>query len=63
MPKDQRDRSNAEFERLPSELQASGELLGGEALGDPTTARLYRGDRSGETVELRPVMRQGADDQ
>lgn len=104
MPKDQRDRSNAEFERLLSELQAGGELLGGEALGDPTTARLYRGDRSGETlvtdgpyseskehfagfflvdvasreraeeictvfagpgetVELRPVMWQGADDQ
>ena len=41
---EQRDRMYAEFEELLTELTERGELLGGEALGDPTTARLYRWD-------------------
>ena len=42
LPKAERDRLNSDFEKLLSELQANGELLGGEALGDPATSRLYR---------------------
>lgn len=41
---EQRDQLNAEFEQLLTELSERGELVGGEALGDPTTARLYRWD-------------------
>ncbi|GAA4487339.1 YciI family protein [Actinoallomurus oryzae] len=103
LPDDVRKRLNAEFEQVMSELQANGELIGGEALGDPAAARLYRWqdgsplasdgpyseakehlagfflidveDRAraeavaakfagpGETVELRPGMWPGGDDQ
>jgi hypothetical protein len=42
LPKAERDRLNGDFEKLLTELQANGELLGGEALGDPATSRLYR---------------------
>ena len=42
LPKAERDRLNSDFEKLLSELQANGELLGGEALGDPARSRLYR---------------------
>jgi hypothetical protein len=103
LPEEVRERLNAEFERVMSELRANGELIGGEALGDPATARLYRwqdgaplpsdGPYSeskehlagfflvdvdsqaraeevaakfsgpGETVELRPTMWPGGDDQ
>lgn len=104
LPKEQRDRLMKDFEQLLGELQANGELLGGEALGDPANARLYRWDDDGEvlatdgpyseskehlagfflvdvetraraeqigtvfagpgeTVELRPVMWSGGDDQ
>ncbi|MEV1177566.1 YciI family protein [Nonomuraea sp. NPDC049784] len=103
LPGGMRERLNAEFEQVMSELQANGELLGGEALGDPAAARLYRwqdgsplasdGPYSeakehlagfflidvesqaraeevaakfagpGETVELRPTMWPGGDDQ
>ncbi|GLY77090.1 YciI family protein [Actinoallomurus iriomotensis] len=103
LPDDVRKRLNAEFEQVMSELQANGELIGGEALGDPAAARLYRwqdgsplasdGPYSeakehlagfflvdvesraraeevaarfagpGETVELRPAMWPGGDDQ
>ncbi len=42
LPKDERERLNSNFEKLLSELQANGELLGGEALGDPALSRLYR---------------------
>jgi hypothetical protein len=41
---EQRERMNTEFEELLTELSERGELLGGEALGDPTIARLYRWD-------------------
>ncbi|GLY88975.1 YciI family protein [Actinoallomurus iriomotensis] len=103
LPDDVRKRLNAEFEQVMAELQANGELIGGEALGDPAAARLYRwqdgsplasdGPYSeakehlagfflvdvesraraeevaarfagpGETVELRPAMWPGGDDQ
>jgi hypothetical protein len=42
LPDEVRKRLNAEFEQVMSELRANGELIGGEALGDPTAARLYR---------------------
>lgn len=103
LPQEQRDQLNADFEKLLEELQANGELLGGEALADPSTARLFRWDNGkatatdgpysefkehlagfflidvadreraeqigrvfagpGETVELRPMMWPGGDDQ
>ncbi|MFY1691674.1 YciI family protein [Plantactinospora sp. WMMB782] len=103
LPEELRGRLNADFEQVMTELQANGELLGGEALGAPSAARLYRwrdgaplatdGPYSeakehlagfflidvpdqaraeevaarfagpGETVELRPTMWPGGDDQ
>lgn len=42
LPPAQREAMNADFERLLGELQESGELVGGEALGDPAAATLYR---------------------
>ncbi len=44
LPAEQREQMNAGFEALLTELSDSGELVGGQALGDPTTARLYRWD-------------------
>ena len=44
LPKERRDMMNAEFEQLLKDMSERGELLGGEALGDPATARLYRWD-------------------
>ncbi|MEV0077102.1 YciI family protein [Nocardia neocaledoniensis] len=38
----ERDRVGADFEQLLGELQERGELLGGEALAAPESARLYR---------------------
>nr|WP_068522643.1 YciI family protein [Tsukamurella tyrosinosolvens]KZL98413.1 hypothetical protein AXX05_05895 [Tsukamurella tyrosinosolvens] len=35
-------RMDADFERLLTELDERGALVGGEALGDPVTSRLYR---------------------
>jgi hypothetical protein len=35
---------NTEFEQLLKDLSDRGELLGGEALGDPAISRLYRWD-------------------
>jgi hypothetical protein len=103
LPAETRARLNAEFETVMAELHENGELLGGEALGDPADARLYRwrdgeplavdgpyseskehlagfflidvADRAraeqvaarfsgpDETVELRPLMWPGGDDQ
>lgn len=101
---DERERIDREFEALLTELHESGELVMGEALGDPASALLYRvGDDGspfatdgpyseskehlagfflidvasqeraeeivvrfagpGETVELRPAMWPGGDDQ
>lgn len=42
LPQEQRDRMNADFDQLFEELQEQGELLGGEALGDPASSRLFR---------------------
>ncbi|RJQ78665.1 hypothetical protein D5S17_12740 [Pseudonocardiaceae bacterium YIM PH 21723] len=42
LPQERRDRLQADFEQLFQELQANGELVGGEALADPAAARLYR---------------------
>jgi hypothetical protein len=49
LPADVRARLNAEFDQVMAELQANGELLGGEALGAPANARLYRW-RDGEPL-------------
>lgn len=103
LPAEQRAAGQAAFEETLGQLRRDGELLGGEALADPATARLYRwaDDRPlvsdgpysearehlagfflidvegperaaevaasfsgpGETVELRPLMWPGGDDQ
>ena len=42
LPQEQRKRLQSDFEELFAQLQANGELVGGEALADPATARLYR---------------------
>ena len=103
LPQEQRDQLNAEFEAVMAEMQASGELIGGEALADPAVATLFRWQAGkpiasdgpyaetkeqfagfflidvasraraeqiaasfsgpGETVELRPAMWPGGDDQ
>ena len=103
LPQEQRAAMNADFEALLGELSQNGELVGGEALADPSSAQLYRWDGGGplatdgpyseakehlagfflidvesreraealaarfaspgDTVELRPTMRVGGDDQ
>ena len=104
LPAEQRQAMTAQFDALLAELSSAGELVGGEALGDPATARLYRwsggapaaptdGPYSeakehlagfflldvenaaraeeiaaqfagpGETIELRPAMWSGGDEQ
>ncbi|WP_214401034.1 YciI family protein [Pseudonocardia lacus] len=42
LPDDVRARLVHDFEEVLGELQANGELVGGEALGDPAAATLYR---------------------
>ncbi|MFL6028165.1 MAG: YciI family protein [Nocardioidaceae bacterium] len=42
LPEAQRQRMKAAFDQLLTELSDRGELVGGEALGDPAAARLYR---------------------
>ncbi|NHA67050.1 YciI family protein [Phycicoccus flavus] len=42
LPAEQRQRLDADFETLLGQMQESGELLGGEALGDPRSASLHR---------------------
>jgi len=103
LPQARREELNAEFEQVMKEMSDRGELVGGEALGDPRTSKLYRWDAGqplvsdgpyseakehlagfflidvedhdraeqvaakfagpGETVELRPTMWPGGDDQ
>ncbi len=103
LPAEERERGMAEFEALLTELHENGELVTGEALGDPATSTLYRwqdgrplttdGPYSefkehlagfflidvsgperaqqiaakfsgpGETIELRPTMWPGGEDQ
>lgn len=50
LPEERRRRLNDDFDALLGELQANGELLGGEALGDPSTSRLFRWDSAGEVL-------------
>lgn len=42
LPPEQRERLEADFDRLLGDMQQKGELLGGEALGDPASSRLFR---------------------
>ena len=42
LPQAERERLNAGFETVLGQMQQTGELLGGEALGDPSTSRLFR---------------------
>lgn len=103
LPEEQREQMNTEFDALLTQLRANGELIGGEALADPATSRLYRWQSGqpiatdgpyaeskeqfagffminvatreraeevaaafsgpGETIELRPAMWPGDDDQ
>lgn len=42
LPAEERERRNAEFDALLTEIHDSGELVAAEALGDPTTSTLYR---------------------
>ena len=46
-PQEERERGGAAFDAMLQELSASGELKGGEALGDPASARLYRWAEAG----------------
>ena len=41
---EERQQGDASFEQMLTELSASGELVGGEALAAPSQARLYRWD-------------------
>lgn len=103
LPKEERERMDANFEALLGKMQQAGELIGGEALGDPRSSRLFRWDAGqslavdgpyseskehlagfflidvqspdraqeiasqfagpGETIELRPAMWPGGDEQ
>jgi hypothetical protein len=103
LPAEQRKKLNEEFEALLQQMHENGELVTGEALGDPSSAALYRwadgapvatdGPYSeakehlagfflidvsgperareiaaqfagpGETIELRPAMWPGGEDQ
>jgi hypothetical protein len=42
LPEDVRGRLMKDFEEVLGELQVNGELVGGEALGDPASSTLYR---------------------
>lgn len=50
LPAEQRAQMDADFEKLLGELHENGELVTGEALGDPTSSRLYRWDDKGRPV-------------
>lgn len=42
LPQEQRDRMDADFEALMKQIHENGELVSGQALGDPATSTLYR---------------------
>lgn len=44
LPAEQRERMDREFEELLTELHTGGELVTAEALGDPSTSRIFRWD-------------------
>ncbi|MDQ4114366.1 MAG: YciI family protein [Actinomycetota bacterium] len=49
LPEAAREKLNAAFEGVLEELSANGELLGGQALADPASAKLYRWE-AGEPI-------------
>ncbi|MER7560647.1 YciI family protein [Nocardioides sp. NPDC126508] len=49
LPQEAREKLNAAFEGIMDELSANGELLGGQPLADPASAKLYRWD-AGEPI-------------
>ena len=49
LPAEVRQRLNAEFEQTLTELMERGELVDGQALGDPASSRLFRW-RDGERL-------------
>ncbi|GGU41753.1 YciI family protein [Nocardioides albus] len=49
LPRETREKLNGAFESVLEELSANGELLGGQALADPASARLYRWE-AGEPI-------------
>ncbi|OLT09798.1 hypothetical protein BJF78_06280 [Pseudonocardia sp. CNS-139] len=42
LPTEVRERLDSAFEQVMAEMRANGELVHGEALGDPAASRLYR---------------------
>ena len=51
LPTEKRAELNRAFEELLAEMQATGELLTGEALGDPAAAKLFRWDGDPVTTD------------
>ncbi|WP_040835081.1 YciI family protein [Nocardia brevicatena] len=49
LPQEERDRITADFQRTLTEMREKGELVTGEALGAPESARLYRWE-AGKTL-------------
>lgn len=49
LPQAARDKLNQAFEGILEELSANGELLGGQALADPASSKLYRWE-AGEPI-------------
>ncbi|WP_330473128.1 YciI family protein [Terrabacter sp. C0L_2] len=49
-PQEEREAGSAWFDGMLAELSASGELKGGEALGDPASSRILRWDGSGHVA-------------
>jgi hypothetical protein len=49
-PQEERERGGAAFDAMLEELSKSGELKGGEALGDPASSRILRWSESGTLV-------------
>lgn len=50
LPDEDKKRMNADFDALLEDLHARGELVGGEALGSPSSARLLRWDADRQPV-------------
>ena len=50
LPDEERRRNQAAFEAALTELSERGELVGGEALADPSSARLYRWEAGAPVV-------------
>ena len=60
-PQEERDAGDAAFDAMLEELSTSGELKGGEALGDPARPGCTAGTARGTRRDRRPVRRdQGA---